>query len=151
MTLYTLKNQDCRSPFAKTARKANTRKNHQQRGFTLIEVMVALVIVAVAIGALISASGSFTSNTAHLRDRTFARWIAANRLAEMRAMREWPDLGKSEGETQMARQTWYWRVQTQEVQDAALRQIEIQVRLNSDAKSALFTLTSFVGNPEFQL
>ena len=126
-------------------------KRRNNSGFTLIEVMVALVIVAVAIGSLISASASFTSNTAHLRDRTFARWVAANRLAEMRAMREWPDLGKSEGEMEMARQTWYWRVMTEEVQDAALRQIEIQVRLKSDAQSSLFTLTSFVGDPEYQL
>ncbi len=122
-----------------------------ERGFTLLEVMVALTIVAVALSAMISASGNFTSGTTHLRDRTFARWVAANRLAEMRAMREWPDLGKSEGEATLASQTWFWRVTTQEVQDEALRQIEIQVRLKEDAKSALFTLTSFVGNPEFQL
>lgn len=127
------------------------RISRRQRGFTLIEVMVALTIVAVAIGALIAAASSFTSNTSHLRDRTYARWVAANRLAEMRAMREWPDLGKSEGEAEMARQTWFWRVTTLEVQDAALRQVEVQVRLKEDAKSALFTLTSFVGNPEYQL
>jgi len=134
---------------AKCIGARNKPKHHQ--GFTLIEVMVALMIVAVAVGSLISASASFTSNTAHLRDRTFARWVAANRLAEMRALREWPDLGKSEGEVEMARQTWHWRVMTEEVQDAALRQIEIQVRLKSDAQSSLFTLTSFVGDPEFQL
>lgn len=127
------------------------RQRKKNKGFTLIEVMVALVIVAVAVGALISASASFTSNTAHLRDRTFARWVAANRLAEMRAMREWPDLGKSEGESEFARQTWFWRVTTEAVQDAALRQIEIQVRLKADNQSALFTLTSFLGDPEFQL
>ena len=127
------------------------RKNRSQRGFTLIEVMVALTIVAVAIGALIAAASSFTSNTSHLRDRTYARWVAANRLAEMRALREWPDLGKSDGEAEMAKQSWFWRVTTLEVQDSALRQVEIQVRLKEDAESALFTLTSFVGNPEYQL
>ncbi|MGB0865486.1 MAG: type II secretion system minor pseudopilin GspI [Granulosicoccaceae bacterium] len=121
------------------------------RGFTLIEVMVALAIVGIAIGALIKAASSYTSSTSHLRDRTFARWVAANRLAEMRAMREWPDIGKSEGEAELARQTWYWRVNTEKVQDSAMRQVEIQIRLKEDAKSSLFTLTSFVGNPEFQL
>lgn len=131
--------------------RSNPPPHKRQRGFTLIEVMVALVIVAVAIGALISASASFTANTAHLRDRTFARWVAANRLAEMRAMREWPDLGKKEGEAQLAKQTWHWRVMTKKVQDAALRQVEIQVRLHPESQSSLFTLTSFVGNPEFQL
>jgi hypothetical protein len=51
----------------------------------------------------------------------------------------------------MARQTWFWRITTLEVQDAALRQVEVQVRLKEDSTSALFTLTSFVGNPEYQL
>jgi len=123
----------------------------RQRGFTLIEVMVALMIVAVAIGSLISASASFTSSTGKLRDRTFARWVAANKLTEMRVMREWPDLGKSEGEATLGQRTWYLKVTTIEVQDAALRQIEIQVRAKPDAQGALFTLTSFLGDPEYQL
>lgn len=130
-------------------RSGNPRK--PQDGFTLIEVMAALAIVAIAIGTLIKAASSYTTSTSHLRDRTYARWVAANRLAELRALREWPDLGKSDGEAELARQTWYWRIETKKVQDASLRQVEIQVRRKRDAKSALFTLTSFVGDPEFQL
>jgi len=67
----------------------------KQLGFTLLEVLVAMVIVGVALGASLRAVGSLTSNSTHLRDTMMAMWSAENRLAQIRLSKTWPDLGRS--------------------------------------------------------
>jgi general secretion pathway protein I len=64
------------------------------RGFTLLEVLVALVIVATALGASIRAVGSLTSNSSGLRAGMMATWSAENRLVQVRLNREFPNVGK---------------------------------------------------------
>ena len=63
-------------------------------GFTLLEVLVALVIVGTALGAGLRAVGSLTSNSAGLRASMMATWSAENRLVQIRLGREFPQVGK---------------------------------------------------------
>ncbi|MEO6354562.1 MAG: type II secretion system minor pseudopilin GspI [Burkholderiaceae bacterium] len=63
-------------------------------GFTLLEVLVALVIVGTALGASLRAVGSLTQNSAGLRAAMMANWSAENRLSQIRLAREWPAFGK---------------------------------------------------------
>jgi general secretion pathway protein I len=64
------------------------------KGFTLLEVLVALVIVGTALGASLRAVGSLTQNSADLRASMMATWSAENRLAQIRLAHEWPALGQ---------------------------------------------------------
>ncbi|MEZ5659295.1 MAG: type II secretion system minor pseudopilin GspI [Burkholderiaceae bacterium] len=64
------------------------------RGFTLVEVLVALTIAAIALIASMRAAGALINGTADLRARTFAHWSAENRLSEVRLLDQWPDLGE---------------------------------------------------------
>lgn len=64
------------------------------RGFTLLEVLVALVIVGTALSAGLRAVGSLTSNSAGLRASMMATWSAENRLVQIRLGREFPEIGK---------------------------------------------------------
>jgi general secretion pathway protein I len=66
----------------------------RQRGFTLLEVLVALVIVGTALGAGLRAVGSLTQNSASLRTSMMATWSAENRLVQIRLGREFPEVGK---------------------------------------------------------
>ena len=66
----------------------------RNRGFTLLEVLVALVIVGTALGASLRAVGSLTANSAGLRSGMMATWSAENRLVQIRLGREFPDIGK---------------------------------------------------------
>ena len=65
----------------------------RQRGFTLIEVLVALAIVAITLGAGIKAAGSLTSNTARLAEVTAAQWCADNKLTELKLRQQFPATG----------------------------------------------------------
>lgn len=63
-------------------------------GFTLLEVLVALVIVGVSLGASLRAVGSLTQNSDHLRASMMASWSAENRLSQIRLVTAWPDVGQ---------------------------------------------------------
>lgn len=78
----------------------------RQAGFTLLEVLVALVIVGTALAASLRAIGSLTQNSSDLRAAMMATWSAENRLTQIRLAHEWPPLGRrefpcSQGELQL--------------------------------------------------
>lgn len=70
------------------------RASSPARGFTLIEVLIAMTIVAVALMAAIRAAGGMTESARLLRERTLALWSAENRLAQIRVQRDFPDVGR---------------------------------------------------------
>ncbi len=66
------------------------------RGFTLIEVLVALAVVAVTLGAGLKAAGSLTDNAVRLADVTAAQWCADNQLGALRLTRQFPPIGDAD-------------------------------------------------------
>ncbi|HEY1725007.1 MAG TPA: type II secretion system minor pseudopilin GspI [Steroidobacteraceae bacterium] len=84
--------------------------NAAMRGFTLIEVMVALVIVAFGMGAVLSALTSSANNVAAMHDRTLAQWIALNVVADTRLSLQAPTAGSTEGDvTSFGNANWHWQ------------------------------------------
>ncbi len=98
------------------------------RGFTLVEVLVALVIVAAGASAVLSSLHSAATSTVYLRDKTFAEWIANNRIVETRLATAAPQNGKSEGELDFAGRRWQWRQQVTDGAVPELRRIDVSVR-----------------------
>jgi len=99
-----------------------------RRGFTLIEVLVSLVVVALGVAAVMTSMISAAQGTERLRERAYAEWVASNRLTEVRVAREFPSLGITEGVARMADRDWQWR---QEVRATALEgvvQIVVEAR-----------------------
>ena len=117
-------------------------------GFTLIEVLVAMTILAVGVSALVMSAASATRRADTLRTREHARWVASNAMAEWQAVAGWPEIGTTNTEARNVGRTWYVRTRTQRVADDDLRRLDIEVRLERDADAYLYTVTGFVGNPE---
>jgi general secretion pathway protein I len=107
-----------------------SRAERQAAGFTLLEVLVALAVVAVALLAAIGTATQSTVSAEVLRTRLFATWEAENRLAELRARRAWPDLGVSEGIAEQAGVRLRWRETVDALPDSAFRRVEIAVRVD---------------------
>jgi type II secretion system protein I len=86
-----------------------------QRGFTLIEVLVALAVVAIGMAAVLESVSSSADSAVYLRDKTLAEWIALNQLAQTRLNTQPPSLGSTDGELDYAGRHWRWH---QDVVDA---------------------------------
>jgi general secretion pathway protein I len=127
------------------------RRLRSARGFTLVEVLVAVAVLAMALGAVISGMARFTSNAAYLRQKTIAVWVAHNRLTEIALQPSWPDIGKTNGEAEMAGVKWRWKADVKKTDDDNLRRIDLDVmapddrRGNSNNNAILASVSSFVG------
>lgn len=118
------------------------------RGFTLVEVMVALAIVAIALPALLMALSQQLDDTAYMRDKSIAQMVAANKLAEMRIVvgnTRSLQAGKSNGVDTMFERDWYWWVETLPTPVAKFFRVEIDVALDEARQDQpLYTLTAFM-------
>jgi len=120
-------------------------------GFTLIEVMAALVIVSLGMLAVIQAVSQTAGNSAYLREKSVAHWIALNRVTEMRLAAQAPPTGESSGEVEMAGERWRWSAQVVATQVASMRRIDVSVARASDTKPGideanhLAVITGFYG------
>ena len=112
------------------------------RGFTLMEILVALAIVGIGLAALVGASARATREASGLRDRTFAGWVAQNVLAEIRLSPETLDAGTRSGEEMLGGERWEWTAEITPAVVPQLRHIAIQVR-PENTEGSVVTLTAF--------
>jgi len=99
----------------------------RSRGFTLIEVLVALAIVAIALVAVSRSGAVSTSSAAEIKLRMLADYVAENRLGELDARRVWPAVGVTEGFERQADIDFPWRMEVFATQHPLLRRVEVQV------------------------
>ena len=100
-----------------------------QRGFTLIEVLAALVIVSLGMLGVIQAVSQTASNSVYLRDKTLAHWIAMNRLTEVRLAQTAPSVDKTSDELDYAGRRWRWTMDVQDTGITSMRRIDVRVSL----------------------
>ncbi len=98
------------------------------RGFTLIEVLVALAIVAIGMAAVMGALTSSADTVSYLRDKTLAQWVALNQIANLRLSGQQPPTGNSSGDTDFAGRSWHWRQEVVATEVPGVERIDISVR-----------------------
>jgi len=103
------------------------RVARRARGFTLVEVLVAMTIASIALMTAIRATGSLAVNSAELRSRTLAQWSAENRLSQIRISGEWPALGRRQYDCSQAGVELTCVEQVFQTPNPAFRRVEVGV------------------------
>ncbi len=116
----------------------------RQSGFTLLEVLVALAILAIALITGLKAISQNVNNASYLRDKTLAQWVAQNQLNELRLSGQWPP-AEASGTAQMAGHEWNWRMSVEEVAVDDLRRVNIMVSPLETPEQIVVTLPAIVG------
>lgn len=123
------------------------RKTHQN-GFTLIEILAAVAVLAIALAAIVSGMARYADSAIHLREKTLALWLAHNRLTEIALDPTWPAIGESDGDAKFADADWTWEVVVAKTPADNVRRITVEVRRaeTGDDSPALITLASFLSD-----
>ncbi len=117
------------------------------RGFTLLEVMVALVIVALGMIAVHQQLGRYAAGVAFIEEKTLASWIATNRVTELSVAPVWPELGDDEDEIEYAGRLWHLRTEVTETEVPNLRRVDVYVSPADDPDRVVQRVMGLVEPP----
>lgn len=116
------------------------------KGFTLLETLVALAILAIALAAVMRATGAGTNHAETMRVRILADWIAQNRLAQHAAQGDFLPLGIQNGEETQAGIRLLWKEDVSATPNPSFRRIEVSIYAPDDQEYVLRRLSSFLVN-----
>jgi len=122
------------------------RYSDKQRGFTLLEVLVALMVVAVSLAAIASEMVQMIDAATTMQNRTYASWIAHNKVTEMRLANVVPDVSTSSGEVDYAGKEWAWRAVVSETGVPNLYRVDVTVSFPG-GDPVMRPVTGFIGEP----
>ena len=118
----------------------------KQQGMTLLEVMLALVIMATSGVAVMNAASGALNNQARLQNKTFALWVASNRLTELKLQKMWPAASWRYDTAELAGVTWFLRYKTVETGDNNFKALDIEVS-DVERGRALAYLRTYIAKP----
>ncbi|MPY25793.1 type II secretion system protein GspI [Shewanella psychropiezotolerans] len=122
--------------------------NTKAKGMTLLEVIVALAVFSIAAVSITKSLGDQIANMPILEERTYAQWVADNVMVDARLEAKFPDIGKKDGEMELAGRDWYWRKEIVKTSDDKFRMIRVSVSNDARYKRIVAQVNSYVLNPE---
>lgn len=114
------------------------------RGFTLLEVLVALVIVGLGMMAVFTQLNQSLNAASRLRDKTLANWVAVDRITELRITGEYPKIGQREDEIEMANSVWVYTMQVTQTEVETMRRLDVTVSYADSPDDVLAEVAGFV-------
>ncbi|WP_174509176.1 type II secretion system minor pseudopilin GspI [Klebsiella oxytoca] len=118
-----------------------------QAGMTLLEVMVALVVFALAGLSVMQATLQQTRHLGRMEEKTLASWLADNQLVQLKLENHWPALRDSETTVQAAGSNWHIRWKGVETELPQLRALDVEVRHDKRDKTPIASLRTYVTQP----
>lgn len=125
----------------------STERIRTARGFTLIETVVALLIVALGMTAVYMQIGQFATTSILMQDKTLASWIGSNIVTELSLARDWPEIGDSEEEVEYASRRWLVTIEISETEVENLRRADVSVALSDRPERVIHTVSGLIEPP----
>lgn len=122
-----------------------------RRGFTLLEVMIALVIFVLAAMAVLQIASGALSNQQVLEEKTVAGWVAENQTAVLYLMTREQRAVRHHGESDMVGSRWYWQTIPLKTDNALLQAVDIEVSRHEDFSTVIQSRRAWfsaVGGPQ---
>jgi|GEM_PF-499564 len=118
-------------------------KKPKSAGFTLIEVMLAMAIFAIAGVALISSADTHFRHLSYIETKMMANWVASNQLVEATLDKSWPPKNNKKGKVELAGREWFWLQKVLKTTDQNMKAVSIEVRLDKTKETSLGSLTTY--------
>ena len=117
---------------------------NRQYGFTLIEIMVALMVISIALGAVINTTAGSLDMGSHIRNKTLALWVAQNYVNELVIEQQWLDVGKQTDTIAMDQHNWYLVADITPTANTNMRKVKISVFENNRDSNVLLSLNAYI-------
>ena len=123
-------------------------------GFTLLEVLVALAVAAIGLAAVIKVAGGNAYNAQYLQEKTFAQWVALNRLAELQLEGQLPAKESKEGSEELMGRRWFWLQRAEDIKSIGtieitqLRKVEVSVYPTEDQDGSPLAVIEMLMGPQ---
>jgi general secretion pathway protein I len=119
----------------------------RESGFTLLETMVALVVVALGMTAVFLQLNQYAANSIYLRDKTIASWIGSNTVTELSIQPNWPEPGAEELEVEFASRIWSVRIEISGTDVENLRRADVSVGLADQPERIIHRVSGLIEPP----
>ncbi|WP_233997926.1 MULTISPECIES: type II secretion system minor pseudopilin GspI [unclassified Pseudoalteromonas] len=122
-----------------------SRSGKRSAGFTLIEVLVALSICAMAGIAAMQISGEHINHLGAIQEQTYGSWVAENQLVEIRAQGDkWDAKNGAKGKTELAGVTWYWQQEVIRTANSSFVKVVISVFTDEEREQFAYELATYI-------